>query len=130
MKLKVLAMFLLAFCSTVFAQEKVADISHADLKAAVEAGKVALIDCNGTNSFNKHHIPGAVNFSTNKDDLAKLLPADKSTLVVAYCGNEQCNAYQKGANAAQALGYTNVKHYSGGIAGWLKANEKTEGATK
>ena len=128
MKLNVLALFLLAFCSAgVFSAEKVADISHKELVDAVSTGKVVLIDCNGSDSFAKHHIPGAVDFATAKADLATKLPSDKAALVVAYCGNEQCNAYQFGADAAAGLGYTNVKHYPGGIAGWLKAKEKVEG---
>ncbi len=113
--------------TSVFAgTDKVADISHDDLKAAIASGKVALIDVNGTETYNNGHIPGAIDFEANEAKLASLLPADKSTLVVAYCGNEKCMAYKQGAKAAEKLGYTNVKHYSKGIAGWKKAGEPTE----
>jgi len=47
-------------------------------------------------------------------------------LVVAYCGGPSCNAYTRAANAASKLGYTNVKHLSAGISGWLQAKELTE----
>jgi rhodanese-related sulfurtransferase len=47
---------------------------------------------------------------------------------VAYCGNEKCGAYAAAAAKAKELGYTNVKHFSGGIAGWKKAGEKTDSA--
>lgn len=104
------------------------DISHADLKAAFAAGKVALIDVNGTDSYKEGHIPGAVDFEANEAKLAALLPADKAALVVAYCANPRCSAYKEGAAAAEKLGYTNVKHYSQGIAGWKKAGEKVETA--
>ena len=33
-----------------------------------------------------------------------------------------------GAEAASKLGYTNVKHFSGGIKGWKAADEKLEAA--
>jgi len=56
------------------------------------------------------------------------LPADKAALVVAYCGGPKCMAYQAGADAAMKLGYTNVKHFPGGISGWKKAGEKCEKA--
>lgn len=116
-----------AFVTAAFAGSgTVADISHDDLKAAIASGKVALIDVNGTESYKAGHIPGAIDFEANEAKLASLLPADKSTLVVAYCGNEKCGAYKAGATAAEKLGYTNVKHYSKGIAGWKKAGEKIE----
>lgn len=116
-----------AFVTAAFADSnKVADISHDDLKAAIASGKVAIIDVNGTDTYKEGHIPGAIDFEANKDKLATLLPADKSTLVVAYCGNEKCGAYKQGAKAAEKLGYTNVQHYSKGIAGWKKAGEPTQ----
>ncbi|MFM7817318.1 MAG: rhodanese-like domain-containing protein [Verrucomicrobiota bacterium] len=101
-------------------------ISTEDLKQAIAAKKVVLLDVNGTESWQEGHIPGALDFDKVEGKLAKVLPADKGTLVVAYCGNERCPAYKAGAAAAKKLGYTNVKHYSKGIAGWKKSGEKTE----
>ena len=102
------------------------DIKIADLKAAIEAKQVTLLDANGTKSWKDGHIPGAIDFATNKDNLAGLLPKDKGALIVAYCGGPMCNAYKAAAKAAEKLGYTNVKHLSAGIRGWKKANETTE----
>jgi rhodanese-related sulfurtransferase len=104
-----------------------ADVSLAELKAAMAAKKVALVDVNGDDSYREGHIPGAVPFE-GKEKLAKQLPADKATLVVAYCGGPSCNAYKAAAKAAEALGYTNVKHFGAGIRGWKAAGEKTEAA--
>ncbi|MHA3773399.1 rhodanese-like domain-containing protein [Verrucomicrobiota bacterium sgz303538] len=109
-----------------FAAEKFPDISHDELKKVMEEKKVTLIDVNGSESYKEGHIPGAINFETAKADLATQLPKDKDALVVAYCGNEQCGAYQAAAKKAKELGYTNVKHYAKGIAGWKKSGEKTE----
>lgn len=109
-----------------FAAEKFPDISHDELKKVMEEKKVTLIDVNGSESYKAGHIPGAINFETAKADLASQLPKDKDALVVAYCGNEQCGAYQAAAKKAKELGYTNVKHYAKGIAGWKKSGEKTE----
>jgi len=122
-----LAASCLLFVSAAFAgSSKYADISLPDLKAAIASGKVALIDVNGTDSYKDGHIPGAIDFEANEAKLAALLPADKSALVVAYCGNPQCGAYKQGAAAAEKLGYTNVKHFPLGIQGWKKAGENTE----
>ena len=102
------------------------DITIKDLKAAIEAKKVVVIDVNGTKSWENGHIPGAIDFATSKDKLAKLLPQDKGALVVAYCGGPSCMAYQSAAKAAKELGYKNVKHLSAGISGWTESGEKTE----
>jgi rhodanese-related sulfurtransferase len=108
------------------APAKIADISHAELQAAIAAKAVVLLDVNGSDSFAEGRIPGAVDFAVVKAKLADVLPKDKSALVVAYCGNERCNAYRAGANAALALGYTNVKHYAPGIAGWKKSGANVD----
>jgi rhodanese-related sulfurtransferase len=105
---------------------KVADISHQDLSAAIAAKQVTLLDVNGTDSFQEGRIPGAIDYIANKDKIAAMLPRDKSALVVAYCGNEYCSAYKAAATAALELGYTNVKHYSPGIDGWRKSGAKLE----
>jgi rhodanese-related sulfurtransferase len=102
------------------------DISIKDLKSVMEKKQVTLIDANGTESYREGHIPGAVNFEADKDDLQKVLPKDKHALVVAYCGGPQCMAYKAAAAKAEELGYTNVKHLSAGISGWKEAGEKTE----
>jgi len=102
------------------------DITIADLKAAIAAKKVTVIDVNGTDSYKAGHIPGAINFDASRDSLAKLLPKDKDALVVAYCGGPSCGAYRAAAEAAKKLGYTNVKHLSAGISGWKSAKEKVD----
>ena len=102
------------------------DISVAELKDAIKAQKVTLIDVNGKDSWAEGHIPGAIEFGASKGKLAKLLPKDKDALVVAYCGGPSCGAYAAAAKAAKALGYTNVKHLAAGISGWKQAGEATE----
>ena len=102
------------------------DISISELKAAIAAKSVVLIDVNGSESFGKAHIPTAIDFEANKGSFAKALPADKKALVVAYCGGPKCKAYQAAAKAAEKLGYKNVKHLSAGISGWKEAGAPLE----
>ncbi len=64
---------------------KYKDISIADLKEAIEKGKVTVIDANGKKSFDSGRVPGAHHWAAVKDDFAKVLPEDKSALIVAYC---------------------------------------------
>jgi rhodanese-related sulfurtransferase len=113
---------------TVRAEAEFPDISIADLKKAIEEKKATVIDVNGAASYKAGHVPTAKDWTAVKADLAKTLPADKSALVVAYCGGPQCSAYKAAAKAAKELGYTNVKHLSAGISGWKGANEKLEAA--
>jgi rhodanese-related sulfurtransferase len=115
----------LVLAGTAFAGEY-PDISIAELKKAISEKKVTILDVNGSESYLKGHIPGAIDFRAKKDTIANALPSDKNALVVAYCGGPTCGAYAAGAKKAKELGYTNVKHLSAGISGWLQAGEPTE----
>jgi rhodanese-related sulfurtransferase len=99
------------------------DISHEDLVAAISAKTVTVIDVNGSESFAKTHVDGAIDFTAVKAELATKLPADKGALVVAYCGSPQCTAWKQAAEAVAALGYTNVKHYKEGLKGWTEKSK-------
>ena len=113
--------------ASVFAGE-FPDVSVKEVKSLVASKKAVIIDVNGTDSYAKGHVPGALDFDAVENDLAKSLPSDKNALIVAYCGGPRCNAYKAAAEAAQKLGYKNVKHMSAGISGWNAAGEKTEKA--
>lgn len=102
------------------------DIGVSDVKAAVDANSAVIIDVNGPASYKAGHVPGALSWAEIKSDLAAKLPADKNTLIIAYCGSPKCGAYAAAANAAKKLGYTNVKRMSAGISGWKAANMPTE----
>lgn len=101
-------------------------ITIKELKSVMAESKVTLLDANGTETWQKGHIPGAIDFTAADRKLASVLPKDKKALVVAYCGGPKCRAYEAAAKAAEKLGYTNVKHLSAGISGWKDAGEKTE----
>jgi len=120
------AMFV--FAATIQAAEY-PTITISEVKTALaEPAKIVLLDANGTESWQQGHIPGAIDFSANKGDLASVLPKDKDVLIVAYCANPQCPAYRNAANAAKKLGYKNIKHLTAGIMGWRDAGEKMEAA--
>ena len=118
---KIFSLLILSLFSTGLFAGEFPDISIKELQKAIKDGKVAVIDVNGATTYKKGHIPTAISFASNGKDLAKHLPKDKNTLVVAYCGGPGCRAYQRGAKAAAKLGYKNVKHLSAGISGWKKS---------
>jgi rhodanese-related sulfurtransferase len=121
---KILIPFLLLWAAVSLQGQEFGDISIEDLQKAILAKKVAIIDVNGQRSFQNGHIPGAINFSSQKQALKQLLPSNKNTLIVAYCGGPSCRAYLRGAKAAAELGYNNVRHLSAGISGWKKSGNK------
>ena len=112
--------------ATVHADTSYPDISKSDLQAAMKSKKVVLLDCNGSESYKSGHIPGAIDYQANSDNIGRLLPKDKTALVVAYCGGPQCHAYIKGAKSISAMGYRNVKHFTPGISGWTAAKLPVE----
>lgn len=113
------------FAANVYAAE-FPDISISELKSAIATGNVTVIDVNGSKSYKKGHIPTAIDFDAQQNNLEKLLPQDKEALIVAYCGGPKCMAYKEAARAAEKLGYKNVKHLPAGISGWKQAGEKME----
>ena len=97
---KIFSLLILSLFSTGLFAGEFPDISIKELQKAIKDGKVAVIDVNGAGSYKKGHIPTAISFASNGKQLAKHLPKDKSTLVVAYCGGPGCSAYKRGASAA------------------------------
>ncbi|MEI2700707.1 MAG: rhodanese-like domain-containing protein [Microthrixaceae bacterium] len=96
------------------------DVSISELKQLIAKKGATIVDVNSKASFAKAHVTGAVHFGSNAERFETVLPKDKSTLIVAYCGGPECTAWKKAAIKACELGYTNVRHFSGGIQGWTK----------
>ncbi len=129
MKLTTITLLATALMASVLkAESEVGEITLEELKQAVASKSVTLIDVNGTESYKSGHIPGAIDFEASKNELASKLPTAKDALIVAYCGGPACSAYKQGAQAAIELGYTNVKHYKGGISGWKESGADLEKA--
>lgn len=81
---------------------------------------VTVIDSRPARKFDKGHIPVAINISdTLFDSHVELLPGDKSSLLIFYCGGLTCPLSHKSAFKAEALGYTNIQVYAAGYPDWL-----------
>ena len=82
----------------------------------------AIIDARPTaRKYDKGHIPTAISIPDRKfAKMTNLLPKDKSTLLIFYCGGLKCPLSHKSAYKAEAMGYTNVKVYAAGYPDWLK----------
>ncbi len=92
------------------------------LVMAPEKETYLLVDARPAIKYRKSFIPTAVNLPNTEFDQKKgLLPADKSVLMIFYCGGADCLLSHKAAKAAMALGYDNVKVYSAGEPVWREA---------
>ena len=127
---KMLSLFAVTFIAASLFAGEFPDISVSDVNALTKTKKAVIIDVNGSESYAQGHVPGALDFEAVQAKLADVLPKDKNTLIVAYCGNPKCKAYLSAAKAAEKLGYKNVKHMSAGIAGWKDAGQPTEKSSK
>ena len=79
--------------------------------------------------YDKGHVPGAISIADRKfDQNIALLPADKKTELIFYCGGLKCKLSPNSANKAKKLGYTNVKVFQGGYPAWVAAFGKGDTA--
>jgi rhodanese-related sulfurtransferase len=86
------------------------------------APDVMLIDARPKRAkYDGGHIPMAISIPDSQfDKMTGLLPKDKSSLLIFYCGGLKCKLSHKSARKAEALGYTNVKVFADGFPGWMK----------
>lgn len=99
-------------------------VNVAFVKEVVDGKKLGLIVDSRPRQkkYNKGHVPGAINIPfSHFDKMSGLLPADKNTLVIFYCGGWKCPLSHKSAFKAKAMGYTNVAVEPAGYPAWKKA---------
>jgi rhodanese-related sulfurtransferase len=97
-------------------------ITRAELRDAVEAGTVTVVEALPASYYEEGHIPGAINIPhTEVRKLAPELLADKDAAVVVYCANEPCPNSGIAAHVLRKLGYTDVRDYAEGKQGWREA---------
>ena len=83
-----------------------------------------IVDSRPARKYDKGHIVPAINISnTQFEEMTHLLPEDKSSLLIFYCGGLKCPLSHKSAAKAEALGYTNVQVYAAGYPDWKEAGQ-------
>lgn len=102
-------------------------ITREELRTAIEAGRVIVVDALGGEYYAKQHLPGAVPLVEAEvaEKAASLLP-ERTAAVVTYCSNPACPNSERVADRLTALGYTNVRKYREGIEDWVAAGLPTE----
>lgn len=70
-------------------------------------------------------IPGAINLPFQEWEKRKgILPADKATTLVFFCGGLKCDLSHKSAAKARELGYTDVRTYAEGWPEWIEKSTR------
>jgi len=108
------------------------EVSTEELKRKVDAGQVPyLIDVLSPESYTARHVPGARNVrksppETFVERFEKEIGAPKDAEIIVYCSSHTCTASPLCGGLLEKAGYTNVAHYTDGIAGWQQAGHEFE----
>ncbi|WP_171165199.1 rhodanese-like domain-containing protein [Streptomyces sp. I05A-00742] len=104
-------------------------ITRDELKAAIDAGSVTVVDALGGEYHAQQHLPGALALTLAEvDSKASGLLPDRDAAIVTYCSNPGCPNSSQVAERLTALGYTNVRKYREGIQDWVEAGLPVESA--
>jgi rhodanese-related sulfurtransferase len=97
-------------------------ITRTELRDAIEAGEVTVVEALPASYYEDAHLPGAINIPhTEVRALAPALLPDKDAAIVTYCANTACPNSGIAATVLGKLGYTNVRDYVEGKQGWQEA---------
>ncbi|MEY3894492.1 MAG: hypothetical protein RLZZ214_11 [Verrucomicrobiota bacterium] len=106
------------------------NLSWAQVKPLLAAGKVVLVDARAKATYDLGHIPGAISLPSNSQAaefqaFAKTQPP--GTTIVAYCGSESCHASRQTLDSlAKIGGFTRLNAMPGGYAEFLAAQTPTK----
>lgn len=97
-------------------------ITREELKAAIDAGEVTVVETLRTEHFEQGHLPGAIHihFEAIAERAPEWLP-DRDASIVTYCSNTACRNSEEAANRLTAMGYPNVRKYAEGKEDWTAA---------
>lgn len=97
-------------------------ITRDELKAAIDAGTVTVVDALGGAYYEQQHLPGAIPLvEADVTTQASTLLPDKNAAIVTYCSNTLCQNSEQVATLLTRAGYTNVRKYREGIQDWVEA---------
>ena len=111
---------------------KVAELSvdQVDQLLAKKGAKVAVFDANSDSTRKASGIiPAATLLPSSSAYELSLLPSDKDTKLIFYCGSERCSASDTAASRATENGYSDVCVLRAGIKGWKDAGKTTKDMT-
>lgn len=105
------------------AKKAAAALKPEEVAQLTEKEKVTLVDVRENDEWRRGHLPNAVHVSRSWLEMqAESKVPDKDAPIIVYCagGNRSALATE----TMKQMGYTNVRHMSGGFAGWRDAGLK------
>ncbi|WP_327088197.1 rhodanese-like domain-containing protein [Nonomuraea sp. NBC_01738] len=102
-------------------------ITRDELKTAIDAQAVTVVDALGGEYYAQQHLPGAIPLVADEvaGRAAGVLP-DLDAPIAVYCSNPACPNSEAVARLLIGLGYTNVRKYREGIQDWVEAGLPVE----
>ena len=102
-------------------------ISRDELRAAIDEGRVTVVDALGGTYYEQQHLPGAIPLIAAEvaDRAAAVLP-DRGAPIVTYCSNPGCPNSGQVADLLTRAGYTDVRKYKEGVEDWVAAGLPVE----
>lgn len=105
-------------------------IKREDLKKQLdqEDKNFHLIEVLGEDSYQKYHLPQAVNVPVQDENFVervKELVPNKEDPIVVYCYDKDCDASEKAQKKLRDEGYTHVSDYTEGKVDWKEAGLPT-----
>jgi len=97
------------------------NVTHDELRGALENGEIVLVDVREPNEFEAGRIPGAINMPLSRFDSGDL-PKGKPIVLVCQAGGRSAKALR----VAVSAGVKDIRHYPGGTGGWRSLGEKIE----
>ncbi|GAA0910161.1 rhodanese-like domain-containing protein [Virgisporangium aurantiacum] len=103
-------------------------ITRDELRAAMNAGTVTVVDALPSGAFQRRHLPGAVNLAAEEIDRAPERLPDTDAPIVVYSTDSGCTRGPELADLLDARGYTDVRRYVDGIEDWVGAGQPIDTA--
>ena len=102
----------------------VTKITRDELKEKLNHPKKSVVlEILAPEEYRRAHLPGALNMPPDQvRTLAPELIPRTDFEVIVYCAGPPCHASDQAAHELAALGYTKVRHYSGGKCDWIEAD--------
>ncbi len=105
----------------------VPEISYEELKRRLHDPSLVIVDVLPAPSYAAEHVPGAINLPlADITSRAPTLLPNRGAEIAVYCGSNTCPLAGYAAGVLRELGYTNLRHYHGGIAGWRESGGKIQ----
>ncbi|OGQ35259.1 MAG: hypothetical protein A3F16_02845 [Deltaproteobacteria bacterium RIFCSPHIGHO2_12_FULL_43_9] len=94
-------------------------ISANELKKKIDQGfHIKIVDALTPDSYNKCHIPGAINIPLNQVEAKALQKLSTKDDIVVYCGSRECDISTQASTKLEKLGFKNVWEFEGGLKEW------------